>query len=389
MKKIFSGIQPSGNLHLGNYLGALKQWAEIQNENECIFCIVDLHAITVPQDPARLKEKILEVAALYIASGIDPDKSTIFVQSDRPEHSELAWILNCHTYMGELNRMTQYKDKSKTFDVVIKDESNRTYMIVSSESDDEIFENYKRILKTVEDPLVLTKEEVIAQVNQQAPDRGKPLSVGLFDYPALMAADILLYQTNQVPVGEDQKQHIEITRDLAQRLNNKYGEIFTIPKPLIKKETARIMALDDPSKKMSKSSSSPSSYIAITDDDETIRNKIKKAVTDSGCEIKADPSTSLGAGKPAITNLLNIFSGVTGREVAEIEKEFEGKTYGEFKEALAEAIIAELKPVREKYQEIIADKDKLKQILKAGAEKVAPEAQATLKKTKEAVGLGI
>jgi tryptophanyl-tRNA synthetase len=326
MKKIFSGVQPSGNLHLGNYLGALKQWAKVQDEAECIFCIVDLHAITVPQDPKILKEKILEVAALYIASGIDPIKSTIFVQSDRPEHSELAWILNCHTYMGELNRMTQFKEKAEG------------------------------------------KEQY---------------SVGLFDYPALMAADILLYQTDQVPVGEDQKQHIEITRDIAQRINNKYGEVFTIPEPVIRKETARIMSLDNPKKKMSKSAASPASYIALTDDDETIRTKIKKAVTDSGDEIKS------GADKPAITNLLNIFSGVSGREIAEIEKEFAGKSYGEFKDALAKAVIAELKPVREKFEQIIADKENLKNILTQGSQKVAPIAQETLKQVEEAIGLGL
>ncbi|MFH1910382.1 MAG: tryptophan--tRNA ligase [bacterium] len=368
--RVFSGVQPSGNLHLGNYLGALKQWVVLQNNNcviaspqgaaisarkDCfaeprndeknqlslLFCIVDLHAITVPQEPKELKEKILEVAALYIASGIDPQKSTIFIQSDRPEHSELAWILNCFTSMGELNRMTQFKEKT---------EGKNNY------------------------------------------------SVGLFDYPALMAADILLYQTTHVPVGEDQKQHIEITRDLAQRINNKYAcpdsggsDVFTVPEPMIKKETARIMGLDDPTKKMSKSASSPMNYIAMTDDDETIRAKIKKAVTDSGSEIKA------GEDKPAITNLLNIFAGVSGKSVSEIEQEFKGpegaplggKTYGEFKEALAEAVIAELSPVREKFEEIIKDKENLRKILKAGAEKVAPEAQATLSNVKEKIGLGL
>jgi len=335
MKKIFSGVQPSGNLHLGNYLGALKQFVRLQKDDqtECIFCIVDLHAITIAQDPKELKEKILEVAALYIAIGIDPQKSTIFVQSDRPEHSELAWILNCFVTMGELNRMTQFKEKAE----------------------------------------------------------GKNnFSVGLFDYPALMAADILLYQTTHVPVGEDQKQHIEITRDLAQRINNKYSSsaqggssIFTIPEPMVKKETARIMGLDDPAKKMSKSAPSPANYIALTDDDETIRAKIKKAVTDSGSEIKA------GEDKPAITNLLNIFSGVSGKSVAEIEKEFSGKSYGEFKEALAEAVIAELKPIREKFEEIMKDKENLKKILDDGAESIADQAQTTLKKAKKAIGLGI
>lgn len=327
MKKIFSGVQPSGNLHLGNYLGALKQWVRLQEEDsELIFCIVDLHAITVPQDPKILNEKIYEVAALYLASGIDPEKSTIFVQSDRPEHSELAWVLNCFTYMGELNRMTQYKDKAE------------------------------------------------GKVQH---------SVGLFDYPALMAADILLYQTTHVPVGEDQKQHIEITRDLAQRINNKYGEIFTVPEPIIKKETARIMALDDPTKKMSKSSTSPMSYIAMTDDDETIRSKIKKAVTDSGSEIKFSPD------KPAISNLLNIFSAVTGKEITDLEREYEGKTYGEFKNDLSEAVIAELSGVREKYNQIIADKESLKKILEEGARKVAPIAQKTLSSVKTKIGLGL
>ena len=329
MKKIFSGVQPSGNIHLGNYLGALSQWVKIQNEAECIFCIVDLHAITVEQDPKKLQEKILELAALYLACGIDPEKSTIFVQSDRPEHSELAWIINCHTYMGELNRMTQFKEKAEGKD---------------------------------------------------------KYSVGLFDYPALMAADILLYQTDQVPVGEDQKQHLEITRDIAQRMNNRYGEIFTIPEPVIQKETARIMALDNPTKKMSKSAESANSYIALTDDDETIRAKIRRAVTDSGSEIKADPPAG---GKPAMTNLLNIFSAVTGKSVSDLEQQFAGKNYGEFKEALAEAIIAELAPVRERFEKIIADKDGLKKILKDGSAKVAPIAQKTLAQVKEKVGLGL
>ena len=328
MKKIFSGVQPSGVLHLGNYLGAIKQFVELQNssDNECIFCVVDLHAITVPQEPKILKEKILEVAALYLACGIDPAKSTIFVQSDRPEHSELAWILNCFTSMGELNRMTQFKEKS-------------------------------------------------------ANPPGGAL-VGLFDYPVLMAADILLYQTTHVPVGEDQKQHIEITRDLAQRINNKFGQVFTVPEPMIKKETARIMGLDDPRQKMSKSAASSANYIALTDEPETIRDKIKKAVTDSGTEIKAGPD------KPAISNLLTIFSGVTGKSVTELEQEFEGKNYSEFKDALAEAVIAELAPIQKKFKELMADKPALRKILDEGAASLAPAAQKTLKEVKEKIGLG-
>jgi len=352
MKKIFSGIQPTNVIHIGNYLGALKNWVALQKDGidpesgsgrtECVFCIVDLHAITMPQDPKTLSEKILETAALFIACGVDPDKATLFIQSSRPEHSELAWILNCYTYLGELKRMTQFKDKS-------------------GENQDSV-------------------------------------SAGLFDYPVLMAADILLYQTTHVPVGEDQKQHIEITRDIAQRFNNKYGETFTIPEPIIKKSTARIMALDDPTKKMSKSASSPASYIALTDSPEVIKDKIKRAVTDSGSEVKS------GADKPALTNLLNIFSGMTDREVAEIEKEFAGKGYGEFKSALAEAIITELKPIQDKFNALMADpstslprqssgqvgtgKDALRKILADGSAKIAPIAQKTLKDVKGKIGLG-
>ena len=328
-KRIFSGIQPTNIVHIGNYLGALKNWVALQDEGEAIYCVVDLHAITVPQDPKILHDKTLETAALYLACGINPDKSTIFVQSSRPEHSELTWILNCFTYMGELNRMTQFKEKAA----------------------------------------------------QQ-----KNVSVGLFDYPVLMAADILLYQTTHVPVGDDQEQHVELARDIAERINNKYacskGKIFTIPEPIIKKETARIMGLDNPTKKMSKSASSPANYIALTDSPETIREKIKRAVTDSGNEIKATED------KPAISNLLAIFSGVSGKTTAELEKEFEGKSYSEFKEALAEAIIYELAPIQKKFKELMKDKVALRKILNEGAEKLAPLAQKTLKEVKEKVGLG-
>lgn len=334
MKRIFSGIQPTNVIHIGNYLGALKNWVALQDEGEAIYCIVDLHAITVPQDPKILKEKILETAALFIACGVDPDKATLFVQSSRSEHSELAWILNCFTGMGELKRMTQFKDKSG--------------------------------------------------------DNQDNVTAGLFDYPVLMASDILLYQTTHVPVGEDQKQHIEITRDIAQRINSKYGSsaqgestVFTIPEPIIKQSTARIMALDDPTKKMSKSSPNPSSYIALTDTPEQIREKIKKATTDSGSEIKVDPD------KPAITNLLRIFSGMSGREISDIEREFEGKGYGDFKNALAETIITELAPIQDKFNALMADKDALRKILDRGSEKIAPLAQETLNKVKEKVGLGI
>ncbi|MCX6806636.1 MAG: tryptophan--tRNA ligase [Candidatus Berkelbacteria bacterium] len=333
MKRIFSGIQPSGIIHIGNYLGAIKQWVELQNNPpalgaDSIFCIVDLHAITEPQNPKELSKNILSIAAIYLAAGIDPKKSVIFVQSSRPEHTELAWILNCNAHMGELERMTQFKDKSAKF----------------------------------------TKTSI---------------PVGLFDYPVLMAADILLYKTTEVPVGEDQKQHVELTRDIAERFNHKYGQTFVIPKPIIKQTSARIMGLDDPTKKMSKSASSPNNYIAMTDNADIIRNKIKKAVTDSGTEIKADIK------KPAITNLLNIYSEVSGKATADLEKQYSGKTYAQFKADLAEAIIEFLKPIQKKYSQILKDENNLKQILKVGSEKVAPIAQKTLKEVKEKVGLSV
>ncbi len=336
--RVFSGIQPSGVLHIGNYIGAIKQFVEMQNDGECIFCVVDLHAITVPQDPEELKKNILSVAAMYVACGIDPAKSAIFVQSDRPEHSELAVILNCFTTLGELQRMTQFKEKAEN----------------------------------------------------------KPnVSAGLFDYPVLMAADILLYQTTNVPIGDDQKQHLEITRNIAERLNNKYacpskagasgcgrGDLFVVPNPIIKKSGARIMGLDDPRAKMSKSAESALNYIALTDDAETIRNKIKKAVTDSGSEIKS------GADKPALTNLLTIYSEISGKTIAELEKEFEGKQYGEFKDALAEELVKFLAPIQEKYKSLMAEPEKLRQILAEGAKKIEPIAMETLSQVKDRIGLG-
>lgn len=329
MKKIFSGIQPSGVIHLGNYLGAIKQWVELQNEvDQAIFCIVDLHAITVPQNPEELKKNILSVAALYLAAGIDPQKSIIFVQSMRPEHTELAWILNTVTKMGELSRMTQFKDKS-------------------------------------------SKQNI------------ESVSVGLFDYPVLMAADILLYGTTHVPVGDDQKQHVELARDLAVRFNAKFGATFVVPEPIIRKESARIMGLDDPMKKMSKSAVSVLNYIAILDDAETVTNKIKRAVTDSGSEIKTS------ADKPAITNLLNIFSEVSGRSVSDIEQEFSGKNYGHFKESLASALIDYLKPIQKKYDDIIHDESRLKELLDNGSQQAEKIAQKTLIDVKNKIGLGV
>jgi len=329
VNRIFSGIKPTGLLHIGNYFGAIKQWVDLAKESsQSVFCIVDLHAITVPEEPSELAHNTLSIAAWYLAAGIDPDKSIVFVQSTRPEHSELAWILNCQTKMGELSRMTQFKDK-------------------------------------------------------MSGGSAEAAGVGLFDYPVLMAADILLYNTDKVPVGQDQKQHVELTRDLAIRFNNKFGETFVIPEPVITKTGARIMGLDNPLKKMSKTAVTPLNYIALTDDEDSIREKLKKAVTDSGAEIKAVP------GKPALTNLLNIFSEVSGKTVVEIEEQFEHSGYGEFKSSLAEAIIEYLKPVRKRYDDLISDHEELKKILKRGSDKAAPIAEKTLKQVKEKIGLGI
>ncbi|MFA7244430.1 MAG: tryptophan--tRNA ligase [Patescibacteria group bacterium] len=325
--KIFSGIQPTGQIHIGNYLGAIKQWIDLQNDAEqSIFCIVDLHAITVPKDPEELQKNIISLAALYLAAGIDPKKSSLFVQSQRPEHSELAWILNCFTNIGELKRMTQFKDKGGDSDSV---------------------------------------------------------SAGLFDYPVLMAADILLYGTTHVPVGDDQKQHVELTRDIAIRFNSKFGQIFTIPEPLIKKTSARIMGLDNPEKKMSKSSSTPNNYISMFDTADIVKQKIMRAVTDSGSEVKS------GTERPAITNLLNIYHEVTGKEISSIEGEFVGKGYKEFKESLTEVIIEYLRPIQEKYNKIISSESEIKELLNEGANKVWPIATETLGRVHKAVGLGI
>ena len=326
MKKIiFSGVQPTGIAHIGNYLGAIKNWVKLQNEYNSIFCIVDLHAITVPQDPQKLRKAILEMAAIYIAAGIDPKKSVIFVQSHVPEHSELAWLLNTITKIPELEWMTQFKDKS-----------------------------------------------------QQHKDK---VNVGLFDYPVLMAADILLYQTDAVPVGEDQKQHIELARSLARRFNNLYGKSFTVPQPLINKETARIMGLDNPLKKMSKSSANPNNYISLTDSPAIIRQKIKKAVTDSGTTIKYDLK------RPAIVNLMTIYKHFSNLSFEAIEKKYKNKGYAQFKEGLAETIIQGLKSFQEKKSALEKNPKELEKILQNGAKKAKAIAQKTLKTAKQKMGL--
>ena len=325
-KIIFSGTAPSGNIHIGNYLGAIKQWVEMQNTGEYqnIFCVVDEHAITVPQDPAKLRSKILEVFTLYLALGIDPEKSIIFVQSSVSEHAELNWILSTITPVGELERMTQFKDKSQ---------------------------------------------------------KQKNVLAGLLNYPTLMAADILLYKTNLVPIGEDQLQHIELTRTIARKFNSTFGETFAIPEPFINKEGKRIMGLDDPSKKMSKSAENTKNYIALLDSPETIREKIKAAVTDSASEIKYDMKN-----KPAVSNLLTIYSLFSGKAIAELEKEYEGKNYSVFKKDLAEVIIEGLSPIQKKYKELSANPDYLKKVLRDGAEKAKNIASQTMAEVRSKIG---
>ena len=324
MKRIFSGVQPTGNIHLGNYLGALRNWVALQRDYESFYCIVNLHAITVAQKPKVLAEKTLELARIYLAVGIDPEASTIFVQSDVAEHAELAWLLNCVTRMSELERMTQYKDKAR------KQQEN--------------------------------------------------VSVGIFDYPVLMASDILLYQTDLVPVGEDQKQHLELTRDIAIRFNRDYGKTFRVPDPFIPKVGARIMSLADPSKKMSKSDDeSEAGCIMLLDDADAVRRKFKRAVTDSGTEIRFD------AGRPAINNLLTIYHLLTGKPQAEVEQHFGGKGYAALKTELADITIEFLRPFQERVRSI--DDDELNSILQRGAERAAGIARETFAKAKANMGL--
>ena len=326
MKRVFSGVQPTGNIHLGNYLGALKQFVELQEDNECIYCIVDEHAITVPQDPKELKKHILDVAALYLAVGLDPKKSIIFVQSQVSGHAELGWILTCCANTGELFRMTQFKAKSQG------------------------------------------KESVGA---------------GLLTYPTLMAADILLYDTDVVPVGNDQKQHIELTRDLAIRVNHHYGKTFVVPDGRFMKEGARIMALDDPTSKMSKSAENIHSRISLLDEPSKIKKSIMKATTDSDGIVKFDAEN-----KPGISNLLNIYSALSEKTVAELETMYEGKGYGDFKKDLDEVTIDALAPIKQRYQEIRESKE-LIEILNDGAQKADAIAQETMKRVRKNFGLGI
>ncbi|MCL5093694.1 MAG: tryptophan--tRNA ligase [Patescibacteria group bacterium] len=371
-KRIFSGIQPSGNLHIGNYLGAIKNWVELQDNYESIFCIVDLHAITVPKEANELKKNIKELAKVYIAAGINPKKSTIFVQSDRPEHSELAWILNCYTSLGELSRMTQFKDKAGLIPGRLGSLPDTRNLSAYTR------EQLEFIIRDIE--AEWEESDTFRNSNRR---KEESVTAGLFDYPVLMAADILLYDTELVPVGEDQKQHVEFTRDIAERFNKKYGQTFVVPKPDIREAGARIMGLDDPAKKMSKTAPSEYNWISLREKPEDIRKKIAKAVTDSGNEVKFDKDK-----KSAVANLLTIYSLFSGKSMTEIEKMYAGKGYGDFKKDLAEVIIAGLKPIQDKLSELDKNPDYIEKILKEGAERIRPIAQKTLAEVKSKVGLG-
>jgi len=388
-KRVFSGIQPSGDLHIGNYLGAIVNWVNGQDEKENVFSIVDLHAITVPQEPKKLQANILELAKVLLASGIDPKKSTLFLQSERPEHSELCWVLSCFTYFGELSRMTQFKEKTKLgqlekdLQLYFDKEEEEIRELTKQLNNPNLTASQFNILKATAKELAKVSLKAIEFIGEKK-RKEKNVGVGLFDYPVLQAADILLYDTDEVPVGEDQKQHVEITRDIAQRVNKKVGKVFVVPEPVIKKEGARIMSLVDPTKKMSKSDKSEFSYINIRDDAETIRKKFAKATTDSENVIRFDTVK-----KPGISNLLNIMSVAENRPIPEVVKIYTGFNYGEFKQEVAERVIELLAPIQEKLAEYDKNEDYVKKVLKDGAEAVAPRAKDTLKRVKKAVGLGL
>jgi len=324
--RVFSGTQPTGALHLGNYLGAMRNYVALQETHDCIYCVVDLHAITIRQPRAELKRNTIETANMFLAAGVDPERSIVIVQSHVPQHTELAWVLNTVAYMGELRRMTQFKDKTGGVE-------------------------------------------------------GESVSVGLFDYPVLMAADILLYRADAVPVGEDQKQHVELTRDLAERFNNAFGKTFVVPAPIIPPEGARIMGLDDPTKKMSKSAGSAYNYIALTDSPDEIRRKIKRAVTDSGTEVRP------GDDKPALTNLVAIYGLLAGEAAETIIDRYAGKGYADFKADLAEVTVDALAPFQARMRELADDKSFTLDVLRLGAERAEAIAARTMQKVREQVGL--
>lgn len=327
-KTIFSGMQPSGKPQLGNYLGAIKNWAALQEEYNCLYCIVDMHSITVRQDPAELRKNARNLLTLYIAAGLDPEKNIVYYQSHVKAHAQLSWILGCYTYIGELNRMTQFKEKSQ------KHEEN--------------------------------------------------INAGLFTYPVLMAADILLFKSDLVPVGEDQRQHLEICRDIAVRFNNIYGDVFTVPEAYIGKSGARVMSLQDPTKKMSKSEEANSNDVVfLLDEPKVIASKFKKSVTDSENQVRFSPD------KPGISNLMNIYSSITKRSIPEIEKEFENSGYGMFKAAVADAVITELEPIRKRYEELGRDKAYIDDVIKKNALRANELADRTLQKVEKKIGFPV
>jgi tryptophanyl-tRNA synthetase len=323
-KVLFSGIQPTGIITIGNYIGALRNWVKLQDECECIYCVVDMHSITAEQVPAQLRKNTLELLALYIACGIDPKKCTLFVQSHVPAHAQLTWALNTITYVGELSRMTQFKDKSRR--------------------------------------------------------HRENINMGLMDYPVLMAADILLYQTDIVPVGADQKQHLELARGLAQRFNSRYNPTFKVPEPYIPRQGARIMSLQNPLVKMSKSDENPNSFVSLTDTPDDIARKFKRAVTDSGSEIRASED------KPGITNLLNIYCAFSDKSLGQAERELEGASYAQFKDMVAQAVIEKLQPIQRRLKELLADKAFLEQVMREGAERAGTIANRTLSKVYRKIG---
>lgn len=325
-KIILSGIQSTGKLTLGNYLGAINNWVQMQEEYDCYYMIANLHSLTVRNDPETLRNNTLKVLAMYVAAGLDPEKNTIFIQSQVKEHAELGWILDCYTYMGELSRMTQFKDK--------------------------------------------------------AAKHADNINAGLFTYPALMAADILLYQANLVPVGQDQQQHLEITRDIAERFNKLYGKTFTIPEGYYGKASAKIMGLQDPTAKMSKSATNPNDVILLEDEPDVIIKKFKKAVTDSENKVRFDPEN-----KPGVSNLMQIYSSITGLKMEEIEKEFENSGYGDFKTKVAETAVAKLEPIQRKYKELLENKEYLEKIYTEGANRARKLASKTLDEVKERIGI--
>lgn len=324
-KIIYSAIQPSGTFTIGNYFGAMRNWVPLQEKNDCLYCIADLHAITVPQVPADLRRRTYESLAMLMAIGIDPERSILYVQSQVPAHTELAWILNCFSYMGELSRMTQYKDKSQK--------------------------------------------------------QGNNIRVGLFDYPVLMAADILLYQTDLVPVGSDQKQHVELARDIANRFNQNFTPTFKVPEPYFGENGARVMSLQEPGKKMSKSDTNVNAFVSMTDEPSVIVKKFKRAVTDSETDIRYDKEN-----KPGVSNLIEIYSCATGIALEEVEREFEGKGYGDFKAAVGEAVAETLKPIQNEYNRLMADKGYLEQIMRTNAERAARISGKTLAKVRRKTG---